>query len=224
MDTIDATLFPNVLFLVMQSRDKGASSWLNAIPLKVQSLALKEQEFTDSLQVRYHPTLNDLLSLCARAVCFSVNHTLSCKKRRFLVQRRDGVHNFLTTQLGKVCKNVEKEPHLQPLTTRNLIWDQQSEVLKRDWDTRADGFWLRGATAFFDVRITHVNSKFKQGRPTQTKFQGTCEQKEKKMPTESFRCSDGLFYPSRFRKQWRNRIWMPKVSYTVGVETRGKRW
>ena len=30
-----------------------------------------------------------------------------------------------------------------------------------------DGFWLREAKAFFDVRVTHVNSKCNQGQPTQ---------------------------------------------------------
>jgi hypothetical protein len=32
-----------------------------------------------------------------------------------VAQRHDGVRNLLTTQLDKVCKNVEIEPHLQPL-------------------------------------------------------------------------------------------------------------
>ena len=31
---------------------------------------------------------------------------------------------------------------------------------------KAGGFWLRGVTAFFDVRVTHVNSKSNQGKPT----------------------------------------------------------
>ena len=48
MDSIDASLSPDVLCLVIQSRDKGASSWLNAIPLKDQGLALNKQEFRDS--------------------------------------------------------------------------------------------------------------------------------------------------------------------------------
>ena len=32
---------------------------------------------------------------------------------------------------------------------------------------KASGFWLRKATALFDVRVTHVNSKCNQGWPTQ---------------------------------------------------------
>ena len=30
-------------------------------------------------------------------------------------QRNDGVHNLLTSLIGRVCTNVEVEPHLQPL-------------------------------------------------------------------------------------------------------------
>ena len=47
-------LFPEVLCLVTQSRDKGESSWLNAMPLKDQGLALNKQEFRDSLRMRYN--------------------------------------------------------------------------------------------------------------------------------------------------------------------------
>ena len=43
-----------------------------------------------------------------------------------------------------------------------------------------DGFWLRGATAFFDVRVTHVNSKCKQGQPTQIISKQHENEKERK--------------------------------------------
>ncbi|XP_028419169.1 uncharacterized protein LOC114544875 [Dendronephthya gigantea] len=112
MDNIDATLSPDLLFLVKQSQDKGASSWLNAIPLKDQGLALNQQEFRDSLQMRYNLTLNDLPSHCACGDRFNINHALSCKKGGFVAQRHNGIRNFLTAQLDKVCKNVEIEPHL----------------------------------------------------------------------------------------------------------------
>ena len=42
---------------------------------------------------------------------------------------------------------------------------------------KAGGFWSRGVTAFFDVRVTHVNSKCNQGKATSTIFK---EQEEKK--------------------------------------------
>ena len=53
IESIDASLNPELLRLTQQDRDKGASSWLNAIPLKDQGLALNKQEFSESLRLRY---------------------------------------------------------------------------------------------------------------------------------------------------------------------------
>ena len=75
-----------VLCLVTQSRDKGASSWLNAIPLKDQGLALNKQESRDSLRMRYNLPLHDLPSFCACGDRFNINHALTCKKGGFVAQ------------------------------------------------------------------------------------------------------------------------------------------
>ena len=37
-------------------------------------------------------------------------------------------------------------------------------------DIKAGGFWSRGVTAFFDVRVTHVNSKCYQNKTTSEVF------------------------------------------------------
>ena len=63
MESIDSTLSLDLLRLVNQSRDKGASSWLNTKPLADQALALNKQEFRDSLRLRYSLPLVDLASL-----------------------------------------------------------------------------------------------------------------------------------------------------------------
>ena len=42
---------------------------------------------------------------------------------------------------------------------------------------KREGFWSRGVTAFFDVRVTHVNSKCNQGKATSTIFKGQEEDK-----------------------------------------------
>ena len=48
MESIDSTLPSDLLRSVNQSRDKGASSWLTAVPLVDQGLVLNKQEFRDS--------------------------------------------------------------------------------------------------------------------------------------------------------------------------------
>ena len=80
MDGIDSSLSPDLLRLINQSRDKGASSWLNAMPLADQGLALNKQEFRDSLRLRYDLPLVDLPSHCVCGDKFTVGHALSCKK------------------------------------------------------------------------------------------------------------------------------------------------
>ena len=123
--------------LVNQSRDKGASSWLTAVPRVDQGLVLNKQESRDILhlkpRLRYNMPLFDLPSKCICGEKYTVCYTLSCKKGGFLAQRHDGVRNLLTSLIGKVCTNVEVEPQLQPL-------DEKSEWfnLKTVPETRLD--------------------------------------------------------------------------------------
>ena len=83
-----------------------------------------------------------------------------------MAQCHDGVRNLLTSLLSKVCKNVQVEPHLQPLD--NEVMNLRSATTSSDarLDVKAGGFWSCAVTAFFDVRVTHVISKTNQGKPT----------------------------------------------------------
>ena len=54
--------------------DKGASSWLNAIPLKEQNLDLNKEEFIGVLWLRYDIPLEGLPSNYACGERFSINH------------------------------------------------------------------------------------------------------------------------------------------------------
>ena len=46
-------------------------------------------------------------------------------------------------------------------------------------DIKARGFWARGVTAVFDVRVTHVNSKCYQSKPTSEVFKEQEKEKRK---------------------------------------------
>ena len=48
---VDANLPTDLKSFVNQAREKGASSWLNAIPLKDQGLDRNKQEFKDALRL-----------------------------------------------------------------------------------------------------------------------------------------------------------------------------
>ncbi|CAH3156245.1 unnamed protein product, partial [Porites evermanni] len=169
MDSIDSSLSPGLLRLANQSRDKGASSWLNAMPLADKGLAFNKQEFRDSLRLRYDLPLVDLPSHCI----WGINSPL-------------------------ICNNVEIEPRLQPLD--NERFHLRSAVTSSDarLDIKAGGFWARGVTAFFDVRVTHVNSKCYQSKPTSEVFKEQEEEKKRKYQQRVLDVEMGSFTPLVF--------------------------
>ena len=198
MDSIDSSLSPGLLRLVNQSRDKGASSWLNAMPPADKGLALNKQEFRDSLRLRYDLPLVDLPSHCICGDKFTVSHALSCKKGGFVAQRHDGVRNLLTAFIDKICNNVEIEPRLQPLDNERFHLRSDVTSSEARLDIKAGGFWARGVTAFFDVRVTHVNSKCYQSKPTSEVFKEQEEDKKRKYQQRVLDVEIGSFTPLVF--------------------------
>ena len=199
MDSIDSSLSPDLLRLINQSRDKGASSWLNAMPLADQGLALNKQEFRDSLHLRYDSPLVDLTSHCVCGDKITVGHALSCKKGGgFVAERHDGIRNLLTTFIDKISNNVEIEPRLQPLDNERFHLRSAVTSSEARLDIKAGGFWARGITAFFDVRVTHVNSKCYQSKPTSEVFKEQGEEKKRKYQQRVLDVEIGSFTPLVF--------------------------
>ena len=120
------------------------------------------------------------------------------KKGGFVAQRHNGVRNLVTSFLGKVCTNVEVEPQLQPLD--NEQYNLRSTVTSPEarLDMMAGGFWSRGVTAFFDVRVTHVNSKCKQGKGTSTIFKEREGEKKRRYQQRVLDVEMGSFTPLVF--------------------------
>ena len=120
------------------------------------------------------------------------------QKKGFVAQKHDGIPNLLATLISKVCKNVEIDPHLQPLD--NERFNHRSTVTSSDdrLDINAGRFWSRGVTALFDVRVTHVNSKSNQGKSTPSIFQDQENEKKRKYQQ---RILDVEIYTPRTRNQ-----------------------
>ena len=106
--------------------------------------------------------------------------------------------DLLTSHISKVCRNVETEPLLQPLD--NEVFNLQSTVTSREarLDMKAGGFWTPGVTAFFDVRVTHVNSRSNQGKHTATIFKEQENEKKRKYNKRVMDVEMGTFKPLVF--------------------------
>ena len=105
---------------VAQVKDEGASSWLGALPLKEQNLNLNKEQFADGLCLRYNQRVKNLPAMCPCGHVFNVQHALNCKKGGFIAQRHDNLRDLFTGLLGKICKDVQAEPHLLPVTNETF--------------------------------------------------------------------------------------------------------
>ena len=115
-----------------------------------------------------------------------------------MAHRHDGVRNLLTSLIGKVCTNVEVEPQLQPLDNERFNLRSAVTSPEARLDFKAGGFWSRGVTAFFAVRVTHVNSKYNQGKETSTIFKEQEEEKKRKYQQRVLDVEMGSFTPLVF--------------------------
>ena len=76
--------------------------------------------------------------------------------------------------------NVEVEPCLQPLDNEQFNLRSAVTSSEARLHIKTAGFWSQGITVFFDVRVTHVNSKCNQSKPTSTIFKEQEDEKKRK--------------------------------------------
>ena len=115
-----------------------------------------------------------------------------------MAYRHDGVRNLLTSLIGKVYTYVEVELQLQPLDNERFNLRRAVTSLEGRLDLKAGGFGSRGDTAFFDVRVTHVNSKSTQEKATSTIFKEQEKEKKRKYQRRVLDYEIGSFTPLVF--------------------------
>ena len=197
-ETIYSNLPDTLKPVVEQSCDKGASSWLNTLPLEEQNLDLNKEEFKDAIRLRYNVPLSNLPTFCPCGEKFNEVHALSCKKGGFISSRHDNIRDLLTVCLNKVCKDVMVEPHLIPITNERFDLKSANTSEEARLDIKANGFWRKGETAFFDVRITHVNSKSAKNQKTAEIFRKHENAKKREYLDRVLQVEHGSFTPLIF--------------------------
>ena len=148
-----------------QLSEPGASSWLGALPLQEQGFNLTKAEFQDALALRYNKTVKNLPSKCPCGSPFNVTHALNCHLGGFVNARHDNIRDVECSLLKSIVHDVEREPPLHPVQNKNGY--QRSAILDDDarLDIRARGFWRDGQNAYFDIRVTNVDSASQRDSP-----------------------------------------------------------
>ena len=106
-------LTPDEKYAMKLSREKGASCWLNVLPLKKYHFDLTKSEFRDGIALRYGWEPVKLPSICACNEPFTVSHALHCPKGGYTHIRHNDIRDSFANLLNEVCDEVE--PCLQNL-------------------------------------------------------------------------------------------------------------
>lgn len=93
---------------------------------------------------------------------------------------------------------MEVEPRLIPLDNEHFDLRSTNTSQEARLDVKAGGFWSKGVTAFFDVRITHVNSNTNQNKSTTTIFKEHENEKKRKYEQRILNVEMGTFTPLVF--------------------------
>ena len=138
--------------------ERGASTWLSALPLATHGFHLSKSAFRDAIHLRYGWTPPNLPSLCACGRIFDPNHALSCPTGGLPTIRHNEIRDLCALALSKVCHDVATEPILEPLQEEQFRSTSTSTVDGAQLDIAASGFWGgRFERTFFDVQVFNPN-------------------------------------------------------------------
>ena len=152
-EKVKSNLNPRQLKLLEAVTEKGASSWLNALPLKEHNFYLDKQTFWDTIHLRYGLDLARLPTKCVCNQSYSVEHALNCKRGGFISTRHNEVRDFTAELLSETCSDVSVEPLLTPLTGEIFQYKTANRDDHARLDVSARDVWIRGGKAYFDVKV-----------------------------------------------------------------------
>ena len=116
--------------------EKGASTWLTALPLDEYGFALHKSAFQDVL-ASFCFTLPHTVLM----EYFSVEHALSCPKSGLPSIQHNETRDLMATLLTEVCSQVSTEPELQPVSQKDFSL-YTVNVQDGAWlDIVMNGFW-----------------------------------------------------------------------------------
>ena len=149
------TLSPSHRLQLDLASEKGASSWLTALPLQTFGYSLNKQQFTDALALRYDYNIKNSARLCSCGEPNTVNHLLVCKRGGYVSLRHNSLRDVMAEMLRNAdCKDVTTEPALLPVNGVQLPKSTNTAADAR-LDVSARSLWNPLERAFLDIRVFH---------------------------------------------------------------------
>ena len=84
---------------------KGASPWLNVLPLKRYGFQLNKSDFRDGLSRRYSWNPKNAPLNCPCGEIFSLTHALHCPKGGYTIVRHNEIRDTFANLMSEVCRD-----------------------------------------------------------------------------------------------------------------------
>ena len=139
--SLSASLPPNLKHCLDLASEKGASSWLTALPLECHGFVLHKGAFRDAIALRYGWPPPHRPSHCVCGKSNSIEHALSCSNGAFPSIHHNEIQDVIAALLSEACHDVSTEPSLQPLSGESLSLASANTELGGHLDIKASGFW-----------------------------------------------------------------------------------
>ena len=174
------------------AQEKGAGSWLTALPLKAYGYTLNKQEFRDSICLRYDWKIPHVATFCHCGKKNDIDHALSCKRGGYVIMRHDRIRNLEAEFLREVCTDVRVEPQLLPLVNLEL---NGTNADKARLDTSSVGLFTPMEKNFTDVQVTHLNCPSNIHRDSSQVYASLERKKKSKYNERIINVEKGSFTP-----------------------------
>jgi len=141
LDVILENAPPELKLALKAASEKGASSWVTAVPSFDHGTVLHKGEFTDAIYIRYGWTLLNLPLKCACSTAFDVQHALDCKLGGLRVIQHNEVRDVLAQCMREAGHTlVEVEPQLQELSGEVFEYKSANKEADARSDIKCCGF------------------------------------------------------------------------------------
>ena len=146
-------------YAVERASEKGATAWLNVLPLKRYGFQLNKFVFRNGLSLRFSWNPKNAPLNCPCGEIFSMTHALHCPKGCYTIVRHNEIRDTFANLMSEVCRDVAVEPLLQPLDGETL---DRNSTATDDFcvDMKANSLW--GTVfdrTFLDVKIFNPLAK-----------------------------------------------------------------
>ena len=177
---------------LLLNKDKGAGSWLTALPLQDHGFCLNKQEFRDAVSLRYAWRIANTPQYCGCGALNSVNHTLICAKGGYVSMRHNALRDLNAELQSEICKDVIIEPSLLPVNNEEISGTSANRAAP---DISSRGLWGTFQRTFFDVRVMHPNAASYMDSSLPSLYQRHETEKNKKYNSRVITVEKGTFTP-----------------------------